>query len=1470
MKMKTLGICCGASTISAVCMTREGEVARVVKVVSKPHDGNPKQVVAELLSAMDIASCDRIASTGRKLRQLLNLTSISEPLAVEHAVAHIRDRYPETNAVVSAGGETFIAYGLDRDGRIGKVYTGNKCASGTGEFFLQQIRRMDVGIDEAIRFARSEKPHHVSGRCSVFCKSDCTHATNNGVPKGQVVAGLCRMMSGKILELLSYLPKQDIIIVGGTTQNDVMIEYLKEEIDGLAVPHEATYFEAMGAALWAGGNTTKPVDLAHLFAEKRSQFEYHPPLRDFAPHVTFAEMERGKAADGDRCILGLDVGSTTTKAVIIRETDRKILASEYLRTNGDPVGASQRCYRALYEQVAGSAIMIEGLGVTGSGRNIAGLHALTDGVINEIIAHATAAIHFDQDVDTIFEIGGQDAKYTYITNGVASDYAMNEACSAGTGSFLEESAKETLGIEMEDIADLAMQGTKPPNFNDQCAAFIASDIKNAFHEGVSKADTVAGLVYSICMNYVNRVKGSRPVGGKVFMQGGVCYNRAVPIAMAALSGKEIIVPPEPGLMGAYGVALEVQDRIEKGLLERAAFSLETLLARTVEYREPFTCAGGAEKCDIGCAISRIALEGKVYPFGGACNRYYNLRHHVEVDAGRHDLVALREKMVFEDYAADAADLPADAPVVGINRSFMTATLYPLYSHFFKGIGYRTVLPDCIDPEGVNARTAAFCFPFEISHGYFFNLLEKKPDRIFLPHIHGIEVENGYSSSTVCPMVQGEPFVLNSTFETRIGNTPVHQPFFQFDKGRDVVRNQFITLGKELGASLEQAERAFDNAWRVQKEMEAAMLKRGRAVLDELEADPKRIGIVLFGRPYNAFSHEANKGIPHKFASRGCTVIPMDFLDVNEVSLTARMYWSMGQIILKGAELVKAHPQLFGTYITNFSCGPDSFIIGFFRNVLGTKPSLTLELDNHTADAGLETRIEAFLDIVARYRAMEQRETEEQFDAIARSNLVDKQFIITTSEGEKVDLKDPRVKLVFPSMSQWSSRGIAAACSSVEVQAEALPAMCEEDLKTGKGNTLCKECLPLQLTTGALLRYLERRDENEVTVYFMPTTEGPCRLGQYQEFMKSLIRKRKIRNVTFLSLSSDDGYAGLGTEFVLLCWYASVVADSFHNIHNLMLVNAVDPDDATVQLDAMFGRVLEGLTEGGWPGLRRTLKQAAADLAEIPMKTAPDQVPTILLLGEIYVRAEGLARRWLPEYLAKQGLATHMVPLYEWVNYAHHEYGHQRNQYPTTRIDRFTNRIKWKVMIHAEKDVNSILAKSGWYVPRPVDVEHVVAVGSRLLTPNLFGEAILTIGGALAEIGTDFCGSIAIGPFGCMPNRICESILNNNVDREHLSRFRKDQESNRVFAEMEMMPFLAIESDGSPFPQVIEARLETFVLQAKRLHGIMAEPQVQRCMRKKEKPPAMAAHAFPALSRALRLAANPALAQRAARIRAASG
>ncbi|MGD2272574.1 MAG: BadF/BadG/BcrA/BcrD ATPase family protein, partial [Desulfobacterales bacterium] len=520
-RIDSLGICLGASTISLVHLALDAKnkqsagapipnKPRIVEYAVNPHEGDPKKTLLLAIKDLDLDSFDHIAATGRKFRYFVNLSSIPEPEAVEYAYQYVKSPGVDSPAVVSAGGETFMVYALDRSGRISNVITGNKCASGTGEFFLQQLRRMNVSLNEAAQWAAMEAPHHVSGRCSVFCKSDCTHATNKGVPKSRVTAGLCRMMANKILELLKKVERRNLMITGGTALNRMMIEYLHEEIPGLIVPQQAPYFEALGAALWALEHTTRPYPgKSELFVPGAASFDRLPPLPEAADQVTFKTIESGEIRPGDTCILGLDVGSTTTKAVLLNAADYSISASIYLRTNGDPVGASKKCYQSILEQVEKFVepcqISIIGLGVCGSGRQIAGLHALTEGVINEIIAHATAAIYFDPAVDTIFEIGGQDAKYTYITNAVPSDYAMNEACSAGTGSFLEESAFETLGVRMEDIANIALQGRQPPNFNDQCAAFIASDIKNAIHEGVEHEDIVAGLVYSICMNYANRV-----------------------------------------------------------------------------------------------------------------------------------------------------------------------------------------------------------------------------------------------------------------------------------------------------------------------------------------------------------------------------------------------------------------------------------------------------------------------------------------------------------------------------------------------------------------------------------------------------------------------------------------------------------------------------------------------------------------------------------------------------------------------------------------------------------------------------------------------------------------------------------------------------------------------------------------------------------------------------------------------------
>ena len=240
------------------------------------------------------------------------------------------------------------------------------------------------------------------------------------------------------------------------------------------------------------------------------------------------------------------------------------------------------------------------------------------------------------------------------------------------------------------------------------------------------------------------------------------------------------------------------------------------------------------------------------------------------------------------------------------------------------------------------------------------------------------------------------------------------------------------------------------------------------------------------------------------------------------------------------------------------------------------------------------------------------------------------------------------------------------------------------------------------------------------------------------------------------------------------------------MHNLMLVNAVAPDLAIARLHELFEEVVGAIDSGGQSAMRAALKRASAELAKIPHKMPMSQVPTILLVGEIYVRSEGLARRWLPEYLAQHGVAAYTAPAHEWVHYTNYQFEHQLNDLPTTKAKRFKNRIKWAIMTKAEKDVKQLLSGSGWFVHRAVDVNHLIKAGEQFISRNLAGEAILTIGGPMAEVGTHFCGAISIGPFGCMPNRLAESILNLNFDREHLLRFRKDKETDRVTAQMNSM------------------------------------------------------------------------------------
>ena len=1441
VNVKVLGLCLGASTVSLVQLESDGDRSRprVSAFSLHAHEGAPRQTLLAALEPLDLSSFDKIVVTGRRFRKLVHLTGISEPEAIEYAYRFVVPPQVSCPAIVSAGGETTMVYVLNRRGRIANVITGNKCASGTGEFFLQQIRRMNVSLDTAAKWSLSRNPYRVSGRCSVFCKSDCTHATNKGVAKSRVVAGLCRMMADKIMELLKKVKRQDVMIVGGTTRNHMMIAYLRREISGLFIPKEASYFEALGAALWGLEHRTRPFPgKSYLFNSDIRSFNAHPPLRDFEELVTFKSMTPQEIRANDECLLGLDVGSTTTKAVLMRYADNAILSSVYLRTNGDPVGASRNCYQRLLAQIERhtdpTGITISGLGVCGSGRQIAGLHAMSDGVINEIIAHATAAVYFDDGVDTIFEIGGQDAKYTYITNSVPSDYAMNEACSAGTGSFLEESAYETLGVKMEAIADIALKGESPPNFNDQCAAFIASDIKNAIHEGIGSSDIIAGLVYSICMNYTNRVKGNRPMGKKIFMQGGVCYNRAVPLAMAALVGKPIVVPPEPGLMGAYGVALEVKKRIEMGLMTKKPYDLKGLADREVIYRKPFVCKGGKQKCDRHCDIAVVEIENRKYPFGGACNRYYNLRHHIRFDTEALDLVTKRQRLIYDatDDRQRIKARHAGQKTVGINRSFMVNTYYPLYAGFFRELGVEPIVPREVSQQGIDRKNAPFCFPAELAHGFFYRLIhtDPPPDYLFLPHFRAIPNQGDADASQVCPFVQGETYYLRSTFKRRLeklqhNGMKILSPVIDLSGGLSDARAPLVEAALNIGAGRQAAEDAFATALAEQEGCLEQMKSIGAATLAELERDPQKIAIVIFARPYNGFVSEAHMGIPGKLASRGAMVLPLDFLPLEAEHSKSHMYWGMGQLILKAARFVKKHPQLFGTYITNFSCGPDSFLVGYVREVMGRKPCLTLELDSHTADAGIETRIEAFLDIVHSYRRLlraRQIHTVPQSVAPARTSLEDGVPAVITSAGEVVPMTDERVTILIPSMGRISSEALGAVFKGRGYRVFVHPPSDENVLKLGRANTSCKECLPLILTTGMLLNYIRHiKKADDILVYFMPTGSGPCRFGQYSIFMQDLIARLEVPDVAIFALTSEKSYVGLGAGFQQIGLWAVIVSDVMEDIRSMILANAVEVPTALAVFDTEWEAIKQGLESGRFDVLCDCLAQSADRLARIETRRPFSAVPRILLTGEIFVRRDALSRQFLSERLAQSGMATVCSPIAEWLYYS--DYLRDRgivNQGMST-WEKIEFLIKKKTMIANEKRIKTILSRSGLIRPEAVHIDTVIKNAEGHISPQLTGEAILTIGSAISEVVSNTCGVIAIGPFGCMPNRLSEAILSDVMCREYkLAAHPVDKRIEGILDDVDDLPFLAIESDGQLFPQLINAKLEAFCLQAERLHERM--------------------------------------------------
>ncbi|HPU89515.1 MAG TPA: acyl-CoA dehydratase activase [Spirochaetota bacterium] len=1409
--MHSLGINIGSSSVKVAML--EGNGILWSEVVA--HEGNIFDTLRKVMQGKDFPADLKTLVTGTEGRHLLTVNSVIEPLCVEEALARVNTK---VDAVVSMGGEDLVVYTIDANGKIVNSFSGNKCASGTGEFFKQQLGRMDMRLDDINGIPEGCTVHKLSSRCSVFMKSDCTHRLNKKeASKGDIVLSLSDVMATKVVDFLkrARIGGGAVLLAGGVTRNKYIVDYIRRRLPELTfvVPDNAAYFEAYGAGLLARSIGTVLPPLKKLFRENRVVFERFKSLKTAEGKVTYIPSKMTKVRPNREYVLGVDGGSTTTKACLIDIETNEITANFYGRTHGDPVQALKECLvemkKQIKEDIGDAPISISLAATTGSSREILGVFLETPGVYNEIIAHSVGTTFYANDIDTLFEIGGQDAKYVLLKNGVPIDYAMNEACSAGTGSFLEESAQGDLSIEHAwEIGDIAIMADEPLKFGEHCSAFINSDIRKAIQQGATREDITAGLVTSIVSNYLNRVVGNRTIGNKIVLQGGVAKNKAIPLAFALLLNKPIIVPPDPELMGCFGVGLLAKQKLADGFLEKTTYDIDEILATEIVYEREFKC----QACENYCPIRVLKVNEHRYMFGRRCNKYANIRKKKAFDEAEvFNYIDARNDVLFVECAPDPATFVKKRDVtVGVPRCFSVYTMWPFYSWFFHSLGIEAVLSKNISHEGVARVESAYCFPAEIAHGAVQDIVDRGTDYIFVPHFRDLE---GYEEGLIanfCPITQSLPYYIAKAFPD-VPESKFLKPVITFHYGLDKAIESFLELGDNLGVSHGDVRKAFETAYEKQIEFIHKIRDLGKRAIEEARI-AKRPVIAVLGRPYNAFTPDANMGIPKKFTTRGYSVVPFDILPFENELIFKNMYWFYGQQDMKAANFLKKEDNIFVTYISNFSCAPDSFMLHYLKWIMGVKPFLILELDSHTADAGVDTRVEAFLDIIEGYRSKLGDIAAERYDNGLRFiNERGKDFYIKNAvTNEIIPIKDnPRVKLLLANMGRLGVELLAASVRSAGINASAMPVPDIHTLQLARNHASGKECLPSLLVLGSALKFLasDKYRKDEVYLLFVPTTTGPCRTGQYFVFYENLFRDLRIENVLMITLDSDNSYTELGPNFSKFAWWGVIISDYMKDIETSLRSCAENPVAAMDRYDALWHKMI-GVAEGDVTKIVPHLQEFAREIRKIPLKRKQEECPRVLIVGEIYVRRDDFAVDEMVRRFSEKGIIGKVSGVSEWIYYCdytrHFELKKRLSLIPFYRryfSKDFRDLINWHVeqwyKHRVEHTVKKALAATGLIPETPHDMKKIMKNANTIfVTPELYSEISISSGVASAAMQDGYSGVVNISPFACLIGRVIEGLIT-------------------PWARERKYPVMSIEIDGNLLPPNVINRMEIFMLNVQR-------------------------------------------------------
>ena len=1060
--MNGIGLDCGNTTVKLVLLSPTGELLWS-KIAAHRGSAIPaaRRLLGELLQwDSGVCGCPVVltGSAGERLLEICpGLSDLGDIPAIHRGVILLA---PEARSVIEIGSQSarfLTGFGSELPPQFA---VNEHCAGGTGSFFEDQMSRLGLRIEDYSNLvAQAESIPRLSGRCAVFAKTDIIHRQQEGIPTPDILLGLCYAMvrNYKAVIVRSLPVERPVALCGGVAQNAGVVQAVKAvfglEEEDLIIPDPFLHAAAVGAALAAQEAETCSMGelLASLCGQPAAagRLVRRSPLSQPAG-VSLTDPASSGVIPLEGCALGIDVGSTSTDLVLM-DPDGGLINFQYLRTAGDPEGAVRRGLEHLRERFGELPLLA--VGVTGSGRERIGRLIGADAVRDEITAQARAAVHWVPDADTVFEIGGQDSKYISLQGGQVADFQMNKICAAGTGSFVEEQAAR-MGIPLEEFGPLALTAQAPVELGERCTVFIETAIQSALAQGASQAEVAAGLCQSIVRNYLHKVVGSKLVGRRIVLQGGVAYNPGIVAAFRQEFGDRLTVSPCFSISGAFGVAL---------------LALET--AEGPSRFHGFT-GQGEESPALSPEVQRNIAFYQRGP-----------------------------QLLLEGY--DPAPVPR-RKTVGVPFALMIHKFFPMANAFFRHLGYNVLLSPPTNEEIIRlsqqTAQAETCYPVKLIHGHMAWLAEQGVDYIFLPSIHTMKhetsrVEHNYG----CVYMQTAPRLAARALRLEERGITLLNPVFDLDFGQEAMASAMLGLGKQLGIPKVRCLPALMSGAQAVRRHTAAVEKQGRDLLASLGPEDKVL--VLITRNYGLSDPVLNMGIPRLLLERGYKVLTLSHLPAHDLDLSAdhpNLYWPFGQHILSGAKLVAHHPNLYAVYLTNHGCGPDTTLSYLFRQEMGEKPYLHIEVDEHFSPVGVITRIEAFL------QSLESRPVRPLPEGFRLTAVPSHPTAVVAAPDRT------RGPLYVPDLPPFTPYLLDYFRHTRGVEARAMP-LGGHSLALGRAETSSKEYLPFPALLGGILDIALR--ETGPFQGLLPATQGAEADGQYPWAAESVLRRRGLERVT---------------------------------------------------------------------------------------------------------------------------------------------------------------------------------------------------------------------------------------------------------------------------------------------------------------------------------------------------------------------